>query len=544
MISPYLLLAGFAFGPLAGPLLPATPATPVTTVAIGPAEKLHGTLTLANHNTLLFFPALNSPNVRVVALLPNGQKAWETMLHKAQIAKVAKAGLVDLRDRNLTSIKPLLLTSVGSKTYILETILDDAQAQGLPLHALVVQELNEQGQMTSKTFPGPVPEGKTTRTVLTAFAEEGALYAVAKEENKREQTGQFFIDRCDLGTGKLTHTPLNLPPPAAIRHGDEFFQDWVFAGFRAGQCYFYRAVKGTGPKADARDASVEFDVKRLGTDGHETSSFRTALQKNLPAGTFVQGGTSFPHLGHAHAPHLAHLPSYADDVDLYAYATGADAEVYVDETTGNCQFAGQYSNKVFDIHRFGTPSLGTFVQSYSPDGQLVKAASAAYTQLAEFKEKMLIAQPQGIIISSVLHDLQTQDLTLQYTTNDREHFVVSTYDAQLTARPVQLVEHPKRKPNEYFNGQIISWSSPNFLLGFAYTTGNAQAQVMVDALKVSPIGLHKSVGQFVDNQLVLANQRKSKAQNEYTVSPTGPTTALVLEAPEEAGGQVAVYAIK
>ena len=52
-----------------------SPDAAVNTIAISNAEQLAATLTLANHNTLLFFPTLNSPDVRVVALAaqrPNG----------------------------------------------------------------------------------------------------------------------------------------------------------------------------------------------------------------------------------------------------------------------------------------------------------------------------------------------------------------------------------------------------------------------------------------------------------------------------------------
>ena len=52
-----------------------SPDAPVNTIAISNAEQLAATLTLANRNTLLFFPTLNSPDVRVVALLPSGQTA-------------------------------------------------------------------------------------------------------------------------------------------------------------------------------------------------------------------------------------------------------------------------------------------------------------------------------------------------------------------------------------------------------------------------------------------------------------------------------------
>ena len=167
-----------------------------------------------------------------------------------------------------------------------------------------MQALDATGHLWSKTFAVPAPKSPATRTVLTAFATDGVVYAVAKEENPRTQAGRFFLDRCDLGTGKLVHTVLPLPAPPVVRHGSEFFRDWIFGGVQGSQCYFYRAVKGSSAKAEARTTPVEFDVKRLGLDGRERASFRTALQRHLPAGTVVQGGVSYPHYSQAHAPHI------------------------------------------------------------------------------------------------------------------------------------------------------------------------------------------------------------------------------------------------
>ena len=530
----------FAALSLAGtPPAPVAPATPVSTVAIGAAEQLRATLTLANHTTLLFFPTLNSPDVRIVALLPTGKVTWETVLHKAQTVKVAKAGLVDLRDRKVISIAPLQLTSVGNKVYITEPILDEAADKGgLPLHSLVVQELDESGHLARKTFAVPAPTAKTVRQNLTTFAEDGAVYVLAREENKREEQQQFILTRCDMATGKFTQTPLDLPAAGPVKHDDEFFRDWVFGGFRAGQSYFYRALKGSTPKADARETPVEFEVRRLGADGRPVASFLTALHRNLPAGHFVQGGTDYPHHAQAHAPNIRETSSYI--YDTFNTSTGGNADFYLDPATGNCQFVGQYSTELFDGRSTTGPSLGHFVHCYGPDGTLLKAVLTPYTGLPGFKPSQFRYSPSGYLLVSLLHDRETQNFTLQYWTKD--HFVVSTYDAQLAPRPLQFVARPERKPKPLMDGQIVSWSGPDYLRG--NTQGNIQPQLLVDVLLASPVGLYHSIGQLVNGQLALANQRKSKVENEYTVAPTGPASALVLEAPEEAGGLVSVYALK
>ena len=142
----------------------------------------------------------------------------------------------------------------------------------------------------------------------------------------------------------------------------------------------------------------------------------------------------------------------------------------------------------------------------------------------------------------MLYGPETQDLTLQYWANN--HFVVSGYDARLAPRPAQLVPHRPRLPLPFLTSQIISWSGPSYLMGYANTTGAPQPQLMLDALLVSPISLHRSIGRLVDRQLTAANLRKSKTVGEYTVAPIGPAAALVLEAPEGPGGQVAMYVVR
>lgn len=522
------------------PAAPTAPATPVSTVAIGATEQLRATLTLPNHNTLLFFPTLDSPDVRIVALLPTGKVAWETTLHKAQTVKIAKAGLVDLRDRKLISISPLRLVSAGDKAYAVEVIADEAPDKGgLPLHSLVVQELDASGHLAIKAFTVPAPEAKTGRRVLTAFAEPGVVYAVAKEENKREATSRFFLVRCDFATGKSTQMPLDLPAAGPVKHDDEFYRDWVFDGARPGECYFYRALKGDNSKADARETPVEFEVKRISaTDGRTLATFSTALHKSLPAGTFVQGDIRFPHHGQAHIPNMRESQGYVYDV--FETSTGANADFYLDEATGNCQFTGQYSPKLYDARSTVGPSQGTFVQRYAPDGTLLKAVITPYVGLAGFKPSQFLFSPSGYLLVNLCYAPDTQDLTLQYWTKD--HFVVTSYDAQLQARPLQFVPHTERKPKPYLDSQIISWSGPGYQRGS--THGDAQPQLLVDGLLASSTALHQRIGQLVDGQIALANQRKSKTELEYTVSPTGSASALVLEAPEEAGGQVSVYEVK
>ena len=533
----FTILTALALGTPPAPA--AAPTKPVNTVAIGADEKLRATLTLPNHNTLLFFPTLNSPKVRVVALQPNGQKAWESTLTKAQVAKVAKAGLVDLRDRTMTTIKPLLLTSAGNKVYVLERITDDGGAAvGLPRHTLVVQEIDDTGHITAHKFSPPALAPKTDRYVLTSFAEDGVVYALIKEENKHEETGQFFLDRCELSTGKFTQTALDLPKAGPVKHADEFYRDWVFGGVGAGQAYFLRAAKGLTAKDDARETPIEFEVKRIGLDGRVSGSYLTALHKNLPAGTFVQGGTSYPHYLHAHVPDIKETSRAIYDV--YDVSTGGNADFSVDAATGTCQFVGQYSSQLFDGRSTTGPSLGTFVQRYGPDGTLLKAVSTPYAGLVGFKPEQFRFSPSGYLLANVLRNPETQDLTLQYWTKD--HFVVSNYDAQLAARPVQFVAHPKRKPEERLGSQEVSWSGPESL--FSYAHGAVQQRLLVDALAASPIGLYQTVGQLVDRQIAAANQQKAKQEYDYTVAPTGPASALVLEAPQEAGGQISVFEVK
>ncbi len=531
---------------LAAAALPAAAQDPVNTLSLGAAEELRATLTLPNFQTLLFIQSRNALDVRVLALQPTGQKAWAATLPKVAAVAVPPSAT----GATGPASEPLLLTSAGNTAYSVEAVAEATPA--LPLHTLVVQELDAQGQVRRKTFAVPAPPAGTTRTVLTAYAAEGVVYVVAHEASKADRTAQFLLDRCDLGSGQFTQTALALPAAPEVKHGEEFYRNWVFGGARGGQAYFYRAVKGADAKANAREASAEFDVVRVGTDGHELGHFRTALQKHLPTGMVVQGRTTFTHYGQAHVPELLALAPPAGKgaaaptspaTDQYDATTGGEADFYLDEASGDCLFAGQYSTAVFSGKSAGGPSLGNFVQRYAPDGKFVASAFKPYAALPGFQPTELVAQPY--FLSSSYRDSQTQSLVFENWTKD--HVVVTGYDAKPTPRLLKYVAHPDRFAKAFAKSELVAWSGPSFLQPAALATaptGSAQPQLLTATLLALPQPIYQQIGKLVEAQLTAAVQHGRKTADRYTVSRTGPATALVLEAPREAGGQVAVYEVK
>ncbi len=453
---------------LAAPRLStAQPVAPTRVLSLGKDEMLRGSITLPNHNTLLFFPTEGSNKVRVQALLPTGAPAWEATLTKAQVIRASGSGLLGgsyVPESSLITLLPMFLTSADNTVYSLEPIASGSRdpSQGLARHTLVVQAISETGRVVGNAFEVPPPPEKTERVVVTAFAQDGAVYALARESNAREQTSQLYLDRCDLRTGKLVQTALNLPAAADVRHADNYYLDWNFAGCRAGTCYFFRALKGADAKADAHRTPVEFEVKLLAlADGHETGTFITRLHQNLPAQTYVQGNTSFPHHGLAHAPGSLAVGDTKRFSMLSGFSleTGGSCELVLDEATGDCLFTGQYAPEVPRPGVGDLPSLGTFVQRYTPTGTLVKAAIAPYAGVKDLSEELLSSRDYSYLSGMVLRSSLSPELLLAFYT--KKGCLVSGYDAQLTPAPRRLVPFTGATSRAYFNR--VYWSGPTCL---------------------------------------------------------------------------------
>jgi hypothetical protein len=517
---------------------PPTGPVPVGTVALAKKEELKGTITLPNHNTLLFIPTPTTNKVRVVAIGPHGAPAWEATLAKAQ--QIREGGLygTSVLSESVNTLLPLFLTSVGNTVYSVESVTDAPASSGLPRYALLVQALSATGQVAGRAFAAPAPPDKTERLTITTFAEDDAVYALMRESNVREKTSQLFLDRCDLRTGKLTHTALPLPAPAPLRKAEGFDLNWVFAGLRAGTCYFYRALKGSDPKTDARGVPVEFEVKLLATDGHEMGGFTTTLHQHLPPNAFVQGATSFPHHGLAMAPSwLAATDKQANQLSSFRISTGGNCEFFLDEATGDCLFAGQYTNQVYRPQTDGVPSQGTFVQRYSPTGTLVKTAIAPYALLKGFDADLLMTKAYMPLMAAVLRSPQNQELTFHFRA--KESYVVSTYDAQLTPAPQQLVPMVESRGISY--GKQVYWSGPSYLESFNKTTGAAQPFLSVDVLRASPTALHRKIGELVQAEFVGA---RSPGFHYYVAALTGPGSALVFAFHYRTGEPISVFEVK
>ncbi|GAA4050524.1 hypothetical protein GCM10022409_41620 [Hymenobacter glaciei] len=524
----------------APPTRPVPPQGPVRTLETGKDELLHATITLPNHNTLLFFPGLKRSKVRVVALQPDGSPAWEATLLKAQVMR--GAGLLSSSgapsDESLITTMPLFMTSAENTAYTVEPISDGAPEQGVPRNALVVQAISPTGDIRGKVFKVPEVPAKTERAVITAFAEPGVVYVLARESSVREKTSQLYLDRCDLATGKLTQLALNLPPAANVQHADDFDLDWVFAGFQAGTCHFYRALRGADKRADARRTPVEFEVMRLAAaDGHRLGGFVTKLHQGLPVKHYLQGGISFPHTGVARPPRS--LTTAGKTVSLsrtFYLETGGDCEVLLDETTGGYLFAGQYTNEIASAGGSGLPGLGTFAQRYSADGNLLKASIAPYASVPGFDEDMLRPRSTMLVFipGMLLQSPFTQELTFEFSTRDGG-VMASSFDAQLSAAPRQLLSFEKRKGQE-----AVFFSGPSYLESPDNTTGAAQRHLLGGGLLASSSEMYRKIGQVVEAH---ANDKTRKGHTfyVYSVSATGPASALVIVAPYEQGKPVSVY---
>ncbi|MDQ2794995.1 MAG: hypothetical protein M3Y12_13460 [Bacteroidota bacterium] len=537
-----LLLGWLAAGPPPAPA-PAPPAAPVRTLDLAKGEMLHATITLPNHNTVLFIPALGKSTVRVVALQPDGASAWETTLQKAQVMRGGNILLSSApADESLITTMPLFMTSAGSTVYTVEPISDGAPEQGVPRNALVVQALSPTGDTRGKVFTVPEVAAKTGRVIITAFAEPGVVYVLARESSVREKTAQLYLDRCDLATGKLTQLALNLPPATKVKNADDFYLDWVFAGFRAGTCHFYRALRGADAKADARRTPVEFEVLRVAVaDGRPQGGFVTRLHQNLPEAHYLQGGVALPHTGIACAPPT--LEAAGKTVSLnrtLRLETGGDCEVLLDEATGDYVFAGSYTDHVASAGGNDLPGLGTFAQRYTADGTLLKASIAPYASVRGFDEEML--RPRSMMLVRVpgmlLPSPFTQELSLGFSTRDGG-LMTSSYDAQLKTSPPQLLSFEGHKSYR----EPVFFSGPTYLESPDNTTGDAQRHLLVGGLLASPAEMHRKIGQVVEDYAT-DKAHKGRQFRTYIASATGPASALVIVQPYQQGSPVDIFRVQ
>ena len=527
---------------LINPVLPPAGPAPIHTVAVTKTESLKGSITLPNHNTLLFLATTSTNKVRVVAVLPTGAPAWEATLTKAQQVRTGGLYGTSVLSESMNTLLPLFLTSAGNTAFSVESISDAPASSGLPRYALLVQALSATGEVARRAFAVPAPPEKTERLAITTFAEEDAVFALVRESNMREKASQLFLDRCDLRTGKVTHTALALPAAAPVRKAEAFMLDWVFGGYRAGTCYFYRALKGFDAKTDARRVPVEFEVKTMTTDGRETGGFVTTLHKHLPPKSYVQGSTWFPHLGLARAPSwLAATDKNISQNAGFGIQTGGDCEFFLDEATGDCLFAGQYTNEVFQPMATDVPSLGTFVQRYTTTGALVKTAIAPYASVRGFDTDMLATRAYVSLAAMMLRSPQNQELTFQLRTKE-DGYMVSAYDADLTPAPRQLV--PAVGSRNESAGKMVYWSGPSYLESLNKTTGSPQPYLSVDCMRASPTALHHKIGELVQAQF--AGFKGSRLQNmhQYIASLTGPGSALVFVTQYDAGSPISVFEVK
>ncbi|MCI1189157.1 hypothetical protein MON38_17170 [Hymenobacter sp. DH14] len=537
-----LLFGLLAAGP---PPPPAPPAAPVRTLELAKGEMLHATITLPNHNTLLFIPALRKSTVRVVALQPDGAPAWETTLQKAQVMRTSAMSVLSSNmppEESLITTMPLFLTSAENTVYTVEPISDGAPEQGVPRNALVVQALSPTGDTRGKVFTVPEVSAKTGRAVITVFAEPGVVYVLARESSIREKTSQLYLDRCDLATGKLTQLALNLPPAAKPQHAEDFYLDWVFAGFRAGTCHFYRALRGADAKADARRTPVEFEVLRVAVaDGHALGGFTTRLHQNLPEAHYLQGGVYLPHTGIACAPPT--LDAAGKTVSLNRtlnLETGGDCEVLLDEATGDYVFAGSYTNHVASLGGNGLPGLGTFAQRYAADGTLLKASIAPYAGVRGYDEEQL--RPRSVMLVRIpgmlLPSPFTQELSFGFSTRDGD-LMTSSFDAQLKTSPPQLLSFEGHKNYR----DPVFFSGPTYLESPDNTTGDAQRHLLVGGLLASSSEMYRKIGQVAEDYAT-DKAHKSRMFYQYTASATGPASALVIVQPYEQGRAIDIYRVQ
>lgn len=383
---------------------------PVHTVQLPSREHTIGAVQLANGHAVLWTESYEPVQMQLRAFTGAGQPAWEATLKRATPSIVFDAKLA----------------AWGNRLVMIEPVASDNAKLQLKAGQILMQLVDEQGQVTQAVIDAPTLDKATERTILASFPEDDAYYLLTEHRVPKKATEEFFVERFDPAGKTLQRTKLELP----ARYGQEpdkaRFTDWVFGGHRANRNYFYRyAGKPGEANAYAKDAGVEYEVQILDNAGRAVGGFTTAVHQQLKPGTFVYYSGSMPHLfaqGHAPLVHNTTNTSY----DIYDVTMGATGDLFLDAATGDCLFWGEYASSPYEGARSSREHTeGTFLQRYSAEGKLLSAAQAPYPA----NMPSSLRQPAYLRKVSLFQTPGTGELTMQFVDSQAQQLLFATYNA-------------------------------------------------------------------------------------------------------------------
>ncbi|MFD2784492.1 hypothetical protein [Hymenobacter rubripertinctus] len=359
--------------------------SPVQSIPLTAHETLGGLVQLANGNTVLFLSNSQSPDVRVQALQPNGQTAWQANLIRFQQVELDElrntpknASLNRKMEAYSGTLNPVEICSSGDNVYAIEVVRENvAQKQGktgsLKAGQIMLQHLDGAGKLSKVSFMAPTTAKFAERKHLGWFGEGLIVYHVAADYNDREGTIKYFVEQYDIATRVFKRLPLDLPATPERTKMNVYYNDWGYLGHRPGQTYLFRRLRGHAKQDRFAKMPVEYQVLIVNNAGATTGGFTTTL--NLEADTKAAYSSYFmPQLQEQqHVPRMQQRGR--EIIDEYRASTGGIGNFYLDYATGDVLIYGEFSRE----DTWGD-FAGLFMRRYTAAGEVVQQTQFAYSK--------------------------------------------------------------------------------------------------------------------------------------------------------------------
>lgn len=536
---------------LAALLLAAAPAASaqkvVQTLSLADQETLGGTVRLANRQTLLLMTSGDAPEVRVVALRPDGQTAWQTKLIKVQQVSSGGKSLFESADdaarraARSSQLAPVNVYTTGNDVYAVEVISENvarSSKNALKPGQIMVQRINEQGEVQRASFEQPERSKKTERVELGHYGDGNMYYVLAHEYNPRSEVTEYVLERHNLSKGGPVERSVLSVVPAAPERGtfNRYYNEWFYLGHRPGMTYLARRLASHGKQEKPlQKAPLEYEVLVLDNAGQRLGGFTSTL--GLPQGQYVAyTGYYMPNLleqKHRYVP----LTSGKVIYDEFKMTTGGYGDFYLDYDSGECIVFGEYTKSERPLVENGHSVEGFFMRSFDPlTGNILRQNQYPYSLELQKQAGFLLAGGLGRICWFSLDPL-TGNPELTYSTmggpfSRQQEFIQLQFDRQFAHLGHQQY---KFAPKEWKPGQTVTNVTVARPVCLRKTNGDAEEvrqlfQARPDAPAYGAVRrMHQAaVAEHPDVQ--------------YVVSGTGEGQGLLLEQLRLLGGKVTVYA--
>ncbi|MCC2546392.1 hypothetical protein LJY25_08040 [Hymenobacter sp. BT175] len=516
--------------------------TPVQTISLDPREMLGGVVHLTNQNTVLLLSNSETPDVRVRTLGPDGQTLWEAKLTRFQQIKGGsrRSGLFAEAEEETSSstLAPVQVYTSGNDLYAVEIISENVarkQGKGGELKAgqVLVQHLNEKGQLDRAAFDAPAEIKRVDRRVLSTYVEDGVLYRITEERNEREDMAQHVLEKYPMATRKMERVLLKLPETPERTRMNVFYNEWGYLGHRAGQTYMFRRLKGHGKKESFRDMPMEYQILTLDNNGATTGGFTTTLglePKTQPA----YSAYSMPQL--QEQQHLYKAVTRGKYIyDEYDVSSGGIGEFFLDYATGEVLIFGEFSKD----GDFGNQE-GLFVRRYDVSGKVVQQTQTLYPKEMKATAPNAFAGSElAGAMRSYMFSLDPLDGSLEF--GIRKFGMMGGGGGLFRVRldkDLKYLGYSYQEKDKSTKGLLtpVNYVSPFWL----YKRDGTDT---VSRLLGSKINSFDAPAYAALEKLRLQPAAKASDKKEYYLSPTGAGSGLLLERITVLGGKLSVYKI-